>query len=92
MLGQCFYCKQKGRILKDGPKKKKGFKPQNGTSNVHTDANHVNLDRSQQSNLVEGIEKGKNVQPSKDDKGKRIQLSKDEMWRPIEQYPIRARI
>ena len=27
MPGQCFYCKQKGHVLKDCPKKKKGFRP-----------------------------------------------------------------
>ena len=84
MLGQCFYCKQKGHVLKDCLKKKKGFEPQNGTINAHTNVNDVNLDKSQQSHLVEETEKGKNLQHSKDDKGKKFQLSKDEMWRPIE--------
>ena len=58
MPGQCFYCKQKGHVLKDCSKKQKGFRSQNVTSNKHTDVNHVNLDKSQQSHLVEGTEKG----------------------------------
>ena len=86
MPGQCFYSKQKGQrpCIVRLSKKETGFRPQNGTNKVHTDVNHVNLDKSQQSHLVEGTEKGKNVQPSKDDKGKSIQPSKDEMQRPIE--------
>ena len=51
---------------------------------MHVDVNHVNLDKSQKSHLVEGTEKGKNVQPSKDEKGKSIQPSKEEILRPIE--------
>ena len=78
MPGQCFYCKQKGHVLKDCPPKKKGFGSQNGTSNEHIEVNHFNLNKSQQSHLGEGTEKGKNVQASKDDKGKNIQPSQDE--------------
>ena len=84
MPGQCFYCKQQGHVLKDCPKKKNGVRPQNGTNNVYTDVNHVNLDKKQQSHLGGGSGKGKNVQPSKDEKGKNIQTFEDEIWKPIE--------
>ena len=52
-------------------------------SNDHIEANQFNLNKSQQSHLGEGTEKGKNVSSSKDDKGKSIQLSHVEMWKPI---------
>ena len=84
MPGQCFYCKQKGHVLKDCPRKKKGDGSQNGLSNEHIEANHVKLNRNQQTHLREGIEKGKNVKTSKDEKGKSIQPSQDEVWKPIE--------
>ena len=91
MPRKCFYCKHKGHVLKDCPKQKKGVRPQNYTNNMHTDANHVNLDKSQQSHLGDGSEKGKNVQPSKDEKGKIFKhprMRYGDQLKSDTQYPI----
>ena len=47
------------------------------------------MDKSQHPQIVEGTEKGKNVQPSKDEKGKSIQTYGDQLKNDI-QYPINA--
>ena len=93
MPGQCFYCKQKGHVLKDCPKKKKGFRPRTVQLMLIQMLTMLTWIRFNNHIQLRKLRKGKMFSPPKTISGKVFNYPRKrcgEQLKSDTQYPISA--